>query len=87
MTGLWKTVEKKENSARCCSACTGDYEDPDESVWLPDPEEDEGDMEVTRPPRGYPQTGDREVRGPHGGAGSMPDPEPGVGKEVKGTEQ
>jgi hypothetical protein len=24
-----------------CSACVGDYEDPDRTAWTPDPEEDE----------------------------------------------
>lgn len=45
ITGLWKTVEKKENSARCCSGCAGDYEDPDRSAWEPDREEEQGDAE------------------------------------------
>jgi len=30
---LWKSVEKQENLARCCSACSGDYEDPDATAW------------------------------------------------------
>ena len=28
---------------RACSACAGDYEDPDRTAWPPDPEEDDGD--------------------------------------------
>ena len=28
---------------RACSACAGDYEDPDRTAWMPDPEEDDGD--------------------------------------------
>jgi len=31
--GLWKTVEKQENAARCCSGCAGDNEDPDRTAW------------------------------------------------------
>ena len=26
---------------RACSACAGDYEDPDRTAWAPDDEEDE----------------------------------------------
>mgnify|MGYP007135454292 CR=1 FL=1 len=26
---------------RACSACAGDYEDPDRTAWTPDPQEDE----------------------------------------------
>jgi hypothetical protein len=26
---------------RACSACAGDYEDPDRTAWTPDDEEDE----------------------------------------------
>jgi len=33
VTGLWKSVEKKENAQGLCSGCAGDYEDPDRSVW------------------------------------------------------
>jgi len=28
---------------RACSACAGDYEDPDRTAWTTDPEEDDGD--------------------------------------------
>jgi hypothetical protein len=42
-TGLWKSVEKQEKSANCCSGCAGDYEDPDWSAWEADVEEEEGD--------------------------------------------
>jgi len=40
-TDLWKRVEKKENSAGCCSGCGGDYEDPDWTAWEADLAEDE----------------------------------------------
>jgi len=43
VTGLWISVENVENVWGACSGCAGDYEDPDRSVWEPDPEEDEGD--------------------------------------------
>lgn len=36
VTGLWKNVETEENSARACSGCAGDYEDPDRSAWEED---------------------------------------------------
>jgi len=32
-------VENHQIPAACCSACTGDYEDPDWSAW-DDPEDD-----------------------------------------------
>ena len=35
---LWKSVDIVENPHRACSACHGDYEDPDRSAW----EEDSG---------------------------------------------
>jgi hypothetical protein len=41
---LWKTVKKQENVMDCCSACAGEYEDPERSAWL-DVEENEGDMD------------------------------------------
>jgi hypothetical protein len=41
--GLWKSVEKQENSVNCCSGCAGDYEDPDRSVWEADVEEEQED--------------------------------------------
>lgn len=34
---LWKSCVPVEISSRLCSACAGDYEDPDASAWLPDP--------------------------------------------------
>ena len=37
---LWKSVEKQENSAGCCSACSGDYEDADTTAWEGDREEE-----------------------------------------------
>lgn len=40
-TSVWKSVEKQENAAGCCSGCAGDYEDPDWTGWEADPEEDE----------------------------------------------
>jgi|ERR1700739_4803120 len=46
VTGLWKTVQSEEKSARTCSGCAGDYEDPDRSAWEKDFEGEE--MEVQR---------------------------------------
>jgi hypothetical protein len=43
---LWKTVEKQENAAGCCSGCAGDYEDPDRTAWEADIEEVEEIQEV-----------------------------------------
>ena len=40
-TGVWKSVEKQENAAGCCSGCAGDYEDPDWTAWEADLEADE----------------------------------------------
>jgi hypothetical protein len=42
---LWKTVESEEKSARACSGCAGDYEDPDRSAWEEDFEEEEVDFQ------------------------------------------
>jgi len=42
---LWKTVQSEENSARACSGCAGDYEDPDRSAWEEDFEEEEVDFQ------------------------------------------
>ena len=39
VTELWKNVESEEKSARACSGCAGDYEDPDRSAWEEDFEE------------------------------------------------
>ena len=50
VTGLWKSVESVENVWEACSGCAGDYEDPDASVWEPDPEEteeDTADLEIS----------------------------------------
>jgi len=33
---LWKNVESEKKSARACSGCAGDYEDPDRSAWEED---------------------------------------------------
>jgi hypothetical protein len=41
VTGLWKTVQSEEKSARACSGCAGDYEDPDRSAWEEDFEAEE----------------------------------------------
>ena len=43
--GLWKDVESEEKSARACSGCAGDYEDPDRSAWEEDFEEEEVDFQ------------------------------------------
>jgi hypothetical protein len=45
VTGLWKTVETEENSARACSGCAGDYEDPDRSAWEEEIEGEEVDVQ------------------------------------------
>jgi len=39
VTVLWKSVESEEKSARACSGCAGDYENPDRSAWEEDFEE------------------------------------------------
>jgi hypothetical protein len=46
VTGLWKSVQSEEKSARACSGCAGDYEDPDRSAWEEDFEAEE--VEVQR---------------------------------------
>jgi hypothetical protein len=33
---------------RACSACAGDYEDPDRTAWTPDDAEDEDDGDASR---------------------------------------
>jgi len=40
VTRLWKSVQSEEKSARACSGCAGDYEDPDRSAWEGDFEEE-----------------------------------------------
>jgi hypothetical protein len=42
---LWKSVENEEKSARACSGCAGDYEDPDRSAWEADFEREEADLQ------------------------------------------
>jgi len=44
VTRLWKNVESEEISARACSGCAGDYEDPDRSAWEEDFEEADGEF-------------------------------------------
>jgi hypothetical protein len=44
-------VQKVENFLHACSGCAGDYEDPDRSVWEPDPEENEEDTAVEEIPK------------------------------------
>jgi hypothetical protein len=51
VTSLWKSVQKVENFLHACSGCAGDYEDPDRSVWEPDPEENEEDTAVEEIPK------------------------------------
>jgi hypothetical protein len=34
------------NSVRACSACSGDYEDPEESAWTEEGEEDAGEPDA-----------------------------------------
>ena len=43
---LWKSVEKQENAAGCCSGCAGNYEDPDRTAWEADIEEVEEIQDV-----------------------------------------
>jgi len=45
VTGLWKTVQSEEKSARACSGCAGDYEDPDRSAWEENFEGEEADVQ------------------------------------------
>ena len=45
VTGLWKTVQSEEKSARACSGCAGDYEDPDRSAWEEDFEGEEAEVQ------------------------------------------
>ena len=45
VTELWKSVETEEKSARVCSGCAGDYEDPDRSAWEADFEGEEVDLQ------------------------------------------
>ena len=42
---MWKAVEKKENFFGCCSACSGEYEDPDWTAWVPDSAEETPDTD------------------------------------------
>jgi len=39
-------VVRQVDSVRACSACSGDYEDPEESVWDDPNEEDAGEPDV-----------------------------------------
>ena len=34
------------NSVRACSACSGDYEDPEEAAWTEEGEEDAGEADA-----------------------------------------
>ena len=47
-------VVRQMDSVRACSACSGDYEDPEESVWDDPNEEDAGapDVENAEQPEG-----------------------------------
>ena len=45
VTTLWKSVESEEISARACSGCAGDYEDPDRSAWDGDFEENDEELQ------------------------------------------
>lgn len=38
-------MEKVEIPVGACSACAGDYEDPDRTAWEPEEHEEEGDTE------------------------------------------
>jgi hypothetical protein len=44
VNALWKNVESEEKSARACSGCAGDYEDPDRSAWEEDFDADDEDF-------------------------------------------
>jgi hypothetical protein len=44
VTRLWKSVESEEISARACSGCAGDYEDPNRSAWEEDFEGEDGEL-------------------------------------------
>jgi hypothetical protein len=37
-----------QSPLRACSACAGDYEDPDRTAWVPDEEEEDLQMEKTQ---------------------------------------
>lgn len=41
MGGLGGETGASEQSLRACSACAGDYEDPDRTAWTPDEEEED----------------------------------------------
>ncbi len=43
---LWKSVENSSAPVSACSACPGDYEDPDRTQWQPDESSDEPDDEA-----------------------------------------
>ena len=43
VTVLWKNVQSEEISARVCSGCAGDYEDPDRSAWEEELEEEDAE--------------------------------------------
>ena len=45
VTSLWKSVENSRDSRNACSACAGDYEDPDRTSWLDIDEELDQDDE------------------------------------------
>jgi len=40
-----KSIQQK-NSVRACSACSGDYEDPEETAWTEEGEEDAGEADA-----------------------------------------
>jgi hypothetical protein len=44
----WSDSGDSRETLGACSACSGDYEDPDRTAWTPDPEEVE---ELTEPTR------------------------------------
>jgi hypothetical protein len=58
-------VEKREAGTAMCSACAGDYEDPDRTAWEEDPEEIEevtDELEVAgRSESGAEGGGDRKL--------------------------
>jgi len=45
VTCLWISVQNEEKPARACSGCAGDYEDPEQSAWEEDFEEERPDFQ------------------------------------------
>jgi hypothetical protein len=41
---MWKTVDNFLTPIEACSACGGDYEDPDRTAWTDEEHEDAADL-------------------------------------------